>query len=189
MREYDIKPIPTIYNGIEFRSRLEARWAVFFDQLCIKWAYELEGYELSDGTKYLPDFWLPTFNGGMYVEVKPDDLTKYELKKACLLCAGSKRPVWLAIGPPFPTVYKILMPDHYRDNEPDWVADKELNIQYEHGVPNFDQAEGEDRMYVSPGYTRDVNNLQIPSDCHDSILGCYKEISAVALSTRFVNFD
>lgn len=25
-----IKPIETIYNGYHFRSRLEARWAVFF---------------------------------------------------------------------------------------------------------------------------------------------------------------
>ena len=27
------KAIPTFYNGIEFRSRLEARWAIFFDNM------------------------------------------------------------------------------------------------------------------------------------------------------------
>lgn len=32
----DIKPIETHYNGYRFRSRLEARWAVFFDALGIK---------------------------------------------------------------------------------------------------------------------------------------------------------
>jgi hypothetical protein len=38
----DIKPIETRYNGYRFRSRLEARWAVFFDTLGIEYQYELE---------------------------------------------------------------------------------------------------------------------------------------------------
>ena len=54
-----IKPIETIYAGSRFRSRLEARWAVFFNWLKIRYVYEPEGYELSDGTRYLPDFYLP----------------------------------------------------------------------------------------------------------------------------------
>ena len=41
-----IKPIETIYNGYRFRSRLEARWAVFFDKIGIKYQYEPEGYEV-----------------------------------------------------------------------------------------------------------------------------------------------
>lgn len=64
----DIKPIETIYNGYKFRSRLEARWAVFFDSLGIRYEYEPEGFVLSDGTYYLPDFYLPDFD--MWVEVK-----------------------------------------------------------------------------------------------------------------------
>lgn len=64
----DIKPIETAYNGYRFRSRLEARWAVFFDALGIKYEYEPEGYTLQDGTKYLPDFFLPDQN--YYIEVK-----------------------------------------------------------------------------------------------------------------------
>jgi hypothetical protein len=31
---------PTTYAGVRFRSRLEARWAVMFDQLGVQWAYE-----------------------------------------------------------------------------------------------------------------------------------------------------
>ena len=64
----EIKPIETCYNGYRFRSRLEARWAVFFDALDIKYIYEPEGYELSDGSKYLPDFYLPELD--YYAEVK-----------------------------------------------------------------------------------------------------------------------
>lgn len=55
----DIKPIETFYNGYRFRSRLEARWAVFFDSLGMPYEYEPEGFSLSDGTFYLPDFYLP----------------------------------------------------------------------------------------------------------------------------------
>lgn len=73
-----IKPIETIYNGMRFRSRLEARWALFFDTLKIKWEYENEGYETAMG-RYLPDFWLPevylrtNYRKGILFEVKPDD--------------------------------------------------------------------------------------------------------------------
>ena len=64
-----MKPIPTRYKGYHFRSRLEARWAVFFDALGIRWEYELEGFELDDGTRYLPDFYLPELH--YYIEIKP----------------------------------------------------------------------------------------------------------------------
>jgi hypothetical protein len=63
-----IKAIETWYKGYGFRSRLEARWAVFFDACGIKWEYEQEGYVLSDGQLYLPDFNLPGL--GVYAEVK-----------------------------------------------------------------------------------------------------------------------
>lgn len=63
-----LKAIETEYKGYRFRSRLEARWAVFFDSLGIRWEYEPEGIVLSDGTKYLPDFYLIDFH--CYFEVK-----------------------------------------------------------------------------------------------------------------------
>ena len=63
-----IRPIETRYADCRFRSRTEARWAVFFDALGIEWHYELEGYQLPSGRKYLPDFWLPLFEA--HAEVK-----------------------------------------------------------------------------------------------------------------------
>ncbi len=53
-----IAAIPTTYKGIQFRSRLEARWAICFDVLGIEWHYEFEGYQMED-CWYVPDFWLP----------------------------------------------------------------------------------------------------------------------------------
>ena len=95
--------IETEYDGYRFRSRLEARWAVFFDCMGIEFDYEPEGFEF-DGTRYLPDFYLPEF--GVYVEIKPNDRSvvsrlgdgnKWERKcerfrdfvgKAILICYG-----------------------------------------------------------------------------------------------------
>lgn len=77
-----IKPIETEYNGYRFRSRLEARWAVFFDAIHMEYVYEPEGFELSKGERYLPDFYLPSID--YYVEVKGfnehivDDIIKVE---------------------------------------------------------------------------------------------------------------
>ena len=82
----DIKPIETHYNGYRFRSRLEARWAVFFDAAGIKYEYELEGFELPNGQKYLPDFHLPEFKA--YVEIKPNGLDEqglYDAESKCEL--------------------------------------------------------------------------------------------------------
>jgi len=50
-----IKAIETEYAGCLFRSRSEARWAVFFDRMGVEWEHEPEGFETSAG-KYLPDF-------------------------------------------------------------------------------------------------------------------------------------
>lgn len=65
-----IKAIETSYKGYRFRSRLEARWAVFFDTIDWRWDYEPEGFEF-DNKQYLPDFYLKASH--CYVEVKPDD--------------------------------------------------------------------------------------------------------------------
>jgi hypothetical protein len=67
--------IETRYAGCRFRSRLEARWAVFFDKLGIGWEYEPQGYRVG-GTPYLPDFWLPKMR--QWVEVKGSTLNLRE---------------------------------------------------------------------------------------------------------------
>lgn len=61
-----------MYDGVQFRSRLEARWAVFFDQLNILWQYEpfvIEG----NGKEYKPDFVVFNllFKETVLVEIKP----------------------------------------------------------------------------------------------------------------------
>lgn len=80
-----IKAIETEYNGYKFRSRLEARWAVFFDEMGIKYLYEPEGIEVN-GLRYLPDFYLPESN--QFFEVKGIMSTKDESKIKALISSG-----------------------------------------------------------------------------------------------------
>jgi len=69
----NIKAIETRYKGYRFRSRLEARWAVFFDALGMTWEYEPEGFE-TDAGWYLPDFRVFTPQGNtVWYEVKPQE--------------------------------------------------------------------------------------------------------------------
>ncbi len=90
-----IKPIETMYHGYRFRSRLEARWAVFFDALEIPYQYEAEGYNL-DGLYYLPDFWLP--DQRCFFEVKGQTPTEQEDRKQYALAEQSRHPVYVFVG-------------------------------------------------------------------------------------------
>jgi hypothetical protein len=101
-----IKAIETLYNGHRFRSRLEARWAVFMDCLGIKYQYEPEGY--TDGkTKYLCDFYLPKvlvadgiWNFGCWLEIKPTPafVDNFAVKKAVMVATGTNQPVHIFAG-------------------------------------------------------------------------------------------
>lgn len=89
--------IETNYNGFRFRSRTEAKWAVFFDAAKIPYTYEAQSFVL-DGVCYLPDFWLPEF--GMWFEVKGEAPSAEEKEKAILLAKETQNPVLLCVGPP-----------------------------------------------------------------------------------------
>ena len=91
-----LKPIETRYKGYRFRSRLEARWAVFFDALGVRWEYEKEGYDLDEAGPYLPDFWLP--NERLWVEIKGDEPSEQEQAKAHALAQQSKSFVLIFSG-------------------------------------------------------------------------------------------
>ena len=78
-----IKAIEIQYNGYRFRSRLEARWAVFFDLIGLKYEYEIEGFEM-DELRYLRDFYIPSLD--RWFEIKGKPLTEMEFKKCEEFC-------------------------------------------------------------------------------------------------------
>lgn len=88
--------LPTSYAGHVFRSRLEARFAVLFDVMGIRWEYEPDGFELPHGL-YVPDFWLPDLR--TWFEVKPDWDDAYEAFAITAdLCRATERQVVLVPG-------------------------------------------------------------------------------------------
>lgn len=73
-----LQPIETRAYGHRFRSRLEARWAVFFTALGLRWEYEPEGFNI-DGHRYLPDFRVLTPQGlPTWYEIKPETIATDE---------------------------------------------------------------------------------------------------------------
>lgn len=84
-RIYSIDWKPTMYNGVLYRSRLEAKWACFFDAMGIIHTYECKRFIFPEhyGTEtyvYTPDFCLLSC-GYDYIEVKPTSPTPVEWDK------------------------------------------------------------------------------------------------------------
>jgi hypothetical protein len=151
-----IQAIQTNWRGYRFRSRMEARWAVFFDALGLEWQYEPQGFVLSTGEPYLPDFYLPKFDGGMYVEVKSE---VGDFSKAIQLSRDLGCKVLLAEGPPNLKTYEVA------DNTPDHVEWRtRMSAESEIAEPELIEAafwdkylptgrngcDGELRMFVWP---------------------------------------
>jgi hypothetical protein len=91
----------TVYKGHRFASRLEARFACFFDLMGVPWEYEKEAYDL-DSLTYIPDFWLST--NRMWHEAKGELITDAiglkVMEKCKRLAILSGYPVVLAFNDP-----------------------------------------------------------------------------------------
>jgi len=128
-----LQPVPTIYRQFRFRSRLEARWAVFFDRRGITFDYEPEGFPLPGGGAYLPDFWLPQVS--MWAEVKPNSdesrlaIPHEAIWKASVVAVGTDHPFVIFDGLPRNTNYWAIYPDKMEPVGWDWndVVPCELN--------------------------------------------------------------
>lgn len=137
-----LKAIQTRYNGYTFRSRLEARYAVLFEYLQLRYKYEFEGYDLS-GNYYLPDFYLPELD--CFVEVKGEKPTDQECNLAYLLSKDSEKFVHIVSG-------SIPLPDMslwYKDGfmvytfkyslKPGISANTKLHSQYLNDIYTLNQ--------------------------------------------------
>jgi hypothetical protein len=98
-----LTPRPTTVYGCNFRSQLEARWAVFFTYAGIPWQYEPRLLPLPDGRNYLPDFLLWD---SVWCEVKP--YMRPSEKAECLALENPQQPVILLDGRPDYRMYLRL---------------------------------------------------------------------------------
>lgn len=156
------KPIQTAYKGYHFRSRLEARWAVFFDQLSIPFEYEPEGYDLGNGLLYLPDFRI----AGGFIEVKPSATPdKNEQEKARLLSRNAGCDVVIVCGEPL-THFTV------------WYKNGELQSCSGMQV-GFSDDDGFSLTCVGGGYK------QLKEHCAKMNIFCEYDAAIAARSSRF----
>jgi hypothetical protein len=77
-----IQARPTLYKGIQMRSRLEADYAAFMDQAGWGWKYEPIVFAGPSG-QWLPDFELwPESRVPSYVELKPESWLQEDARVA-----------------------------------------------------------------------------------------------------------
>jgi hypothetical protein len=100
------------YDDYHFRSKTEARWAYFFNEVMDEssWRYEPNLYNV-DGELYLPDFYL--VENEVFVEIKGKQPSEKARHHATIL-SEKEDPVVIFCGPP----YKI---------------DNEKSVVYENG--------------------------------------------------------
>jgi hypothetical protein len=116
-----MKAKDTKYNGYNFRSRTEARFAVLFDSIGWRYEYEPEKFELPNGVTYIPDFYLPDFK--QWFEIKGIEPTRKELAKAMQLQRGKQEQVNIVwVENDFAAINCIYIPRlfHQCTSEPDF---------------------------------------------------------------------
>lgn len=127
-----MKVIETKYKGYRFRSRTEARWAVFFQTAGVPWKYEPEGFE--DGTtRYLPDFKLtstPNYEEAVKANVPDFGLSSWdfsppplfvEVKGTRNLSVGEKQKIKMFVEAGNILLIVFGDPSFDKDTNSDWV--------------------------------------------------------------------
>lgn len=151
------QPIETLYKGYRFRSRLEARWAVFFDAIAVEWEYEKQGYDLN-GRWYLPDFWVPhpsmkDDGWGFWIEIKPTPLTEEQTGILADLARVTGHRTFAICGQPWPDEHKISIVRHHHHGVPEripWLCDGHLVEEED----SFYQTPESEAVWRERGYSR-----------------------------------
>jgi len=89
------------YDGIRYRSKRHARWAVFLDALGLEHVYQPRSFQLGRGVSFAPDFRLPDLNA--WLVVKPADAVIRDADHWKAELFASEHPefrVWLSNGVP-----------------------------------------------------------------------------------------
>jgi len=166
---YSIESKPTMMGGVQFRSRLEARWAAFFTLL--KWPWLYEPVDLGE---WSPDFIIDAATT-LLVEVKPilafDEEVGHKIYRGLTLWQKEHpeketEGLLLGLGPQFNTKYgePVLgwLAEEYSgevgddDAEPIWswcdaCMDRWID-KNPHGLMGFCSGEGSYHDRITGGY-------------------------------------
>jgi hypothetical protein len=94
-----MKARPTLYKGVQMRSRLEAQFAACLDSTHSTWQYEPMCFA-SEAGQYLPDFAVDILGERIYVEVKPtEDQAKCARSRMEIIRASEPRAHLVVVWP------------------------------------------------------------------------------------------
>lgn len=170
----NIQAIETQFDGHLFRSRTEARWAVFFKEMGWKYQYEVEGFNLN-GVRYLPDFFLPELD--CWFEVKGSIPTQDEADKLKALVEATARNALLAWGAPkrgdHDGEYHMVHICRDKNGKSEWLSLK----QFDCDLPLFVYFGNSDYnfglmvngiVYGPPGWPKTANDCRAALDAASS---------------------
>lgn len=109
----------TEYKGVYFRSRLEARWCEFFENLGVRFEYEPEKQTTSIGG-YIPDFYFRSLK--TWVEIKGARPTAAELTKLEDVCRETNKTGLIISS--YPKVYPFGFEPHTANCSCYFISDK-----------------------------------------------------------------
>lgn len=108
---------PTKYGAIQYKSKLEARYACVLSVLGFTFKYEPTKH--FDGKlTHIPDFFINELDS--YAEVKPIALNQLEYLKAIKFAIKYRKPYILFVGAPTPQFYQtLILPNQLTGFAPD----------------------------------------------------------------------
>lgn len=157
-----VKAIDTHYAGHRFRSRLEARWAVFMDHLRLEWVYEPDGYKLPSG-KYLPDFWLPGWE--CWLEIKPEAPTEIELQLCAELSQATTFPAVFGIGLPTTKPMRLYCTDTCESGGGVMWWDAQMSIRKDGELCLCIEDATDDFVFWRGDYSKTFHAAEIVAEC------------------------
>ena len=145
-----ITQIPTIYKHTQFNSRLDARWAVFFEKIGFQWNYLISSTGANQAPAYSPKFWLA--DQQVFADVRFQE-PPLNLRKRMARYARSNA-LWVIVGSPSIRFEDNLLESEYivhRFQFPDEVEDQEtfvtaqvnqpthVRITYDPDIPDWSE--------------------------------------------------
>lgn len=107
-----IQAKPTRFAGVQFKSRLEAKWAVLLQRAGRRWTYEPTTWRAPNGWSYTPDFRIEQEGTPLYLEVKPTCPT-WDYIKQLRGINEEGPPLVVAIGSFFESEPILVLPEHF----------------------------------------------------------------------------
>ena len=162
---YNVKAIETKYAGTIFRSRLEARWAAFFDVL--RWSWIYEPFDL-DG--WFPDFLLKPVSpnrAGILVEVKPISEfckdTANQIEKALFKTNNELEPMLVGLEP----IFHDETWENWEGSKIGWLAKRCADPYCEAESDVWAWGRAPLRDFLEPQKNLDTNGGLLADFCHE----------------------